>query len=523
MTPTAPWRPATSPMQDQIRWRCSPSNPDKKKFVCVSGPRKSSKTIGCLHAIVQHAWETDRGRVCIISPSITAASDAGPWDQLVNSIIPEWIAADFGLEWVREPYQEGVSKKLKCSITNRHGNTTTFQLESMKEGEGEIGKRFKGKAFSMLYWSEVGSWVKQRSSFDMVMECLRMPHLQGREHVMLLDTNPADEGERSWIYQLFYKFRNLDLPELNAAAKERGLEGTDLLALRDQLDLLEVFVGDNPYLTASDLALLKAQYAHSPDLWNRYYLGKWTTAAGDSIFYDVFRPAIHVVGDIETPTNPEPEMMLPEEGTHELYTGWDLGHSNHAVVIIERFLAAGKTEGVAGFKVLDEIVFIRSDETVGDITEMMLKKMRYWETVAGRKFRWTHYSDRSAFDAREPISDRYHFEEIELASHGEITMQGVARKHGSVFFRVDLVRKLLHQDRLFVNNDKCPMLIQSLQGLKKGRNGAAVDRQSDHKHAFDALTYALSALCYDELQRAISQDMNTNRPKGGGGIIAVPL
>ena len=510
-------------MQDQIRWRCSPSNPDKKKFVCVSGPRKSSKTIGCLHAIVQHAWETDRGRVCIISPSITAASDAGPWDQLVNSIIPEWIAADFGLEWVREPYQEGVSKKLKCSITNRHGNTTTFQLESMKEGEGEIGKRFKGKAFSMLYWSEVGSWVKQRSSFDMVMECLRMPHLQGREHVMLLDTNPADEGERSWIYQLFYKFRNLDLPELNAAAKERGLEGTDLLALRDQLDLLEVFVGDNPYLTASDLALLKAQYAHSPDLWNRYYLGKWTTAAGDSIFYDVFRPAIHVVGDIETPTNPEPEMMLPEEGTHELYTGWDLGHSNHAVVIIERFLAAGKTEGVAGFKVLDEIVFIRSDETVGDITEMMLKKMRYWETVAGRKFRWTHYSDRSAFDAREPISDRYHFEEIELASHGEITMQGVARKHGSVFFRVDLVRKLLHQDRLFVNNDKCPMLIQSLQGLKKGRNGAAVDRQSDHKHAFDALTYALSALCYDELQRAISQDMNTNRPKGGGGIIAVPL
>lgn len=461
--------------------------------------------------------------MCVISPSITAAADAGPWDQLVNSIIPEWIDGDFGMEWVRKPYQEGVSKKMKCSVTNRHGNVSTFQLESMREGEAEIGKKFKGKSFSMLYWSETGSWVKHRTSFDLLMECLRMPHLSSRDHLMLLDTNPADEGERHWIYQLFYQFRVMDMPALNAAAKERGIEGTDLLALRDSLDLMEVFVGDNPYLTAQDLALLKAQYAHSPDLWNRFYLGKWTTASGDSLFYDVFRPAVHIVGEMETPVNTEPETLLPEETTHELFTGWDLGYSNHAVMFIERFFMDGKTEGQAAFKVLDEIVFIRSDETVGDIAEIARKKMRHWEDMAGRKMRWTHYSDRSAFDAREPISDRYHFEEIELASHGEIVMQGVARKNGSVFFRVDLVRKLLFQDRLFINNDKCPMLIQSMQSLKKGKGSAAIDRQSDYKHAFDALTYALSALCYDELQKAIHQDINSSRAKGSGGLIAVPL
>lgn len=519
------WHPATSPKQDEIRWLCSPHNPDKKKFVCVSGPRKSSKTIGCLHAIAQHAWETNRGSIAMITPSITAGADAGPWHQLVNSVLPEWIEGDFGMEWVREPFQEGVTKKLKCVVTNRHGTTSTIQLESMKEGESEIGKRFRGRNFSMVYWSDVGVWVRSRTSFDLIIETLRgIPHLTQKDYLLLLDTNPADEGERHWLFQLFYEFRNLDHDALHAIAKERGLDGSDLVALQDQLELLEVFVGDNPYLTDADLSLLKAQYAHNPDLWNRYYLGKWTVAAGDSLFHDVFRPNIHVVGDIETPTNPEPDMMLPEPTTHEMFTGWDMGYSNTGTIILERFWQSGKQEGVAAFKVLDEGVWIKSDMTVGDITEVVLRKMHYWEDVAGRKFRWSHYSDRSAFDAREPISDRYHFEEVELASHGEIFLQGVARKHGSVHFRVDLLRKLLHQDRIFFNNDKCPLLIQSIQGLKKGRQGAAVDKQSIHKHAFDALTYALSALCYDELQKAISHDMNTNRKSSGsGGLISVPL
>jgi hypothetical protein len=291
------------------------------------------------------------------------------------------------------------------------------------------------------------------------------------------------------------------------------------------LELLEVFVHDNPYLTPEDLALLKAQYAHSPDLWNRYYLGKWTTAAGDSLFYDVFRPNIHVVGEIETPTNPTPEELVPEEPTHELFTGWDMGYSNTGTVLLEKFWLDNKIGvGLPAFKVFDEGVFLKTDLTIGDVTEIVLRKMHRLEDVCGKKFRWSHYSDRSAMDAREPISDRYHFQEVDLASHGEIFLQGVARKHGSVHFRVDLLRKLLHQNRIFFNNDRCPMCIQMLQGLKSGRNGAAVDKQSQHKHVFDALTYALSALCFDELQKAITHDMNTVRAKGsGGGIISVPL
>lgn len=525
-----PWRPSTSPKQDEIRWHCSPFNPDKKKFICISGPRRSSKTVGCLHAIAEHAWNTSNGLIAIITPSVTAGSDAGVWHQLVSQVLPQWIDGEFGMEWAGMSakkggaYQEGVSKKLKCEVTNRHGNTTVIQLESMKEGETEIGKRFRGKTFSMVYWSDVGVWVKSRTSFDLIIETLRgIIGIDPKSYTLLIDTNPADEGERHWLYQLFYEFRQMDEAGLSAIANEQGIQGSDMLALQSQLDLMEVFVGDNPYLTPDDLAQLKAQYAHSPDLWNRYYLGKWTSASGDSVFYDVFRPAIHVVGELETPTNPHPEMLMPEEYTHELFTGWDLGYSNMAVTLFERFWATANQEGQAAFKVLDEAIYIKSDLTVGDITEIVLRKMRFWEDLCGRKFRWSHFSDRFAFDAREPISDRYHFEEVDLASHGEIMMQGIARKHGSVHFRVDLLRKLLHQDRIFFNNDKCPLVIQSCQGLRKGRQGAAVDKQSIHKHAFDALTYGLSALCYEELQKAISNDVNTTRSRGSGGIIAVPL
>ena len=351
------------------------------------------------------------------------------------------------------------------------------------------------------------------------------PHLVQKDYTLLIDTNPADEGERHWLYQLFYAFRLMDEGALHLMAQERGLDGPVLLGLQEQLELMEIFVHDNPYLTVEDLALLKAQYAHSPDMWNRYYLGKWTTATGESLFHDVFKPSLHVIGEIETPANPTPEELVPEEATHELYTGWDMGYSNTGTVLIEKFWKDDKNGvGLPAFKVLDEGVFLKTDLSIGDVTEIILRKMRRLDEAGGKSYRWAHFSDRSAFDAREPISDRYHFEEVNLASHGEIWLQGVARKHGSVHFRVDLLRKLLHQGRIFFNNDRCPMCIQMLQSLRPGKDGAAVDKKSQHKHVFDALTYALSALCFEELQKAINQDINTNRTKGsGGGIISVPL
>ena len=198
------WHPSTSPKQDELRWLCHRDNPNKPKFVCVSGPRKSSKTFGCLNVVTEHLWETDKAQFGIIAPTVTSAADGGCWQLITETIIPQWIDGDFGFEWIRQPYQEGISKKMKCSVTNKHGTKSVLQLETFRDGatEKEIAARFKNKIFTGLYWSEVGTWVPTQTPFDIITDCFRAPHLKGRDHLMILDTNPEPPGEDHWIYQL---------------------------------------------------------------------------------------------------------------------------------------------------------------------------------------------------------------------------------------------------------------------------------------------------------------------------------
>jgi len=457
-----------------------------------------------MHVICEHMWETDRARVGIISPTVTSAADGGCWQLITEDVIPQWIAGDFGFEWIDEPFQEGVSKKLKCSIRNKHGTKSTLQLESFRDGatEKEVAARFKNKMFSMLYWSEVGTWVHTQTPFDIITDCFRMPHLKRHQHLMLLDTNPEPPGEDHWLYQLFYKFRVADQSVLEKACSEKGIDLKMLIERQKSLGLIEFFVPDNPYLEQADINELKTKYHHNQDLWDRYYLGKWTNAAGDGLFSDVFRPTLHVVGELETPINPQPAILLPSPETYELHSGWDPGVTNYATVIVEQlFWPDEKGRDVPHFNVIDELVFLDSDLSIGEFTVEFMQKREYWEQQQGRPIRWGDFADRSVFDMRESISDRRQHVEVYNASGGKIRLVAVEKGDGSVRQRVDILRKLLFQDRIRFSKARCPHTIEAVQSLKKGKS-TPVDKTSRFKHCFDALTYVLSTLCYEELFRA---------------------
>ncbi len=508
MTPEpADWSPQTSPKQDLLRWLIHPENPDRKPYTCVSGPRKSSKTIGCLHAVVQNAWLTDRALWAMLSPTVTAATDGGFWNDLTESIIPQWIAADIGMKWHKPPFVEAVSKRHKCSIINSHGTVSTFQLESFREGAGidDVKVRFKGKRFSGIYWSEAGTWVKTQDAFDVLMECLRRkPDLAWRENdfTMLIDTNPEPPGEDHWIFQLFYKFRTLDASVLLEMVKDKEIDVKDMIHRQNQLGLMEFFVKDNPFLTPRELTELKTRYAHSPELWARYYEGKWTSAGSDGLFSEHFRPLIHVVGEAETPINKDPLLLVPDDECHELFGGWDPGLSNYAFCILEQFFWPDRSgKEVPHFRVIDEHVALHSDLSIGEFTEGVLEKVEFWEEYLGHPVRWNHFADRSAFDMRESISNRRQHVEVAMVSDRKIILQAVMKGDGSVRQRIDLLRKLLFQDRIEFCKARCPHTIKAVECLRKGK-AYPLDKQSEHKHAFDALTYALSTLCYRELFRA---------------------
>lgn len=473
---------------------CHPDNPDKKKFLCISGPRRSSKTWGVLNAVVEHAWLVPGAHVSILVPTLSSGIDGGIWALLTETIIPDWISGHFGLTWHKEPHISGASKKPLCSIVNLHGGVSKIQLDSVREGEQAVARQYKGKIFTMVVCSEAADWIRTRRTFDLLIECFRKPGIVPRHNTLIFDTNPSDEGAKSWIYQLWWEFQQ---------AEDKDVP-PELIPLKHQLALFEMFVSDNPYLSKEDVALMVASYAHNPDLKARYLEGKWVVAGSDGVFANVFRPAAHVVGDIETVVNPNPDTLMPEDSCQELITGWDPGISNYAAVILERVWrkrADGKGEE-AMFKVLDELVKLDSDYTIGEFTEEMLLKMNFWEAQLGRKVRWIHFADRSVFDYRESISDRYPHQEVYAVSKGRIQLQSVDKGDGSVRQRIDILRKLFFHNRIFFSNQKCPMLIHSIQGLRKDKT-RPIAKQSPHKHAFDALTYPISSLCFEEMEMAV--------------------
>lgn len=521
------WTPSIYPKQQELLKECCPG---PQNMVLVNGPRLSGKTVGCHHVAAQHAYDTDRGNICILTITQSVGVDSGVWQHLTEIFLPEWIdEGNFGMEWHRRPYTQSVTKKPACSVINRYGTVTRFSLESLKN-EDEVEARFKGKAYSMIWVNELSKF-KKRKTFDTLKLCLRMPHLNLQQHLFLADTNPdLDLGEQSWIYQLWYDFKDGG-PEV----WDRIYPGVDpviLEPLRDCLKRIEFTVDDNLSLDTLRKRQLMADFAHDQDLLAAYYYGKWVTASTDALFFKVFRPDIHVVGEIESATNPEPETLVPEPNCFELVMGIDPGGTNCAAAIMEKTyrkedrykkilgevaqtLVDGTEEvDVPVIKVLDELCVVDADFNLEDFVEELVRKLEYWEDLMERPGRvvWRHWSDRSAFDMKVPFSDRYWHQHIFQASGGKISLMAAERGKGSVKARIDLFRKLLFEQRIFFSRTNCPQSINMCKSLKAGKSMVApIQKGSPHKHIFDAITYGVASELYDELNREIMMNLRKMR------------
>lgn len=522
----AQWHPPLFPRQIELVRMCQPTKKAAPNLILASGPRYAAKTVGCtLGCIPQHAWETDRGNICILTITQSVGIDSGVWADLVDICLPQWIEeGNFGMEWAKKPYIQNVTKKPACEVTNKYGNKTRITLESLRN-EDEVEARFKGKRYSMIFVNELSKF-KQRKTFDTLKQCLRMMHLAEGQHLFLGDTNPADEGEGSWIWQLWYGFKNEEdiAPELKP--------------LQDALQLIEFTIDDNLAAGAEKKASLMADFAHDDDLLQRYFYGKWVTASTDALFYKVFRPNFHVIGEIETVANKEPEIMVPEPGCFELITGQDPGSRNYGAAIIEKTFRKEpvthetwprKNEGSATvdvpvFKQLDEIVAVDEDLDLDDFVEKIVLRMEFWEQVMERPMKviWRHWSDRSAFDMKVPWSEKYWHQHIFQSSGGRITLMAADRGKGSVNQRIDLFRKLLYEERYFINRNFCPQTIQMCKSIRKGATSAGgIAKGSPHKHIFDAITYALASECYDEMAQSVRLMLRGKRDEST--IVTIPM
>jgi hypothetical protein len=520
------WGPAVFPKQLELMRLCrEPSG--TRKYVLCNGPRWAAKSWGCLHAVADHAWNTNGGSICVLCTSVPAGSSSGIWTLLTENVLLQWIDGDFGFDWAEigigrwknqkcTPRADGTTKKLYCYVTNKFGGKTRIELNSLKD-ERDVEKEFKNRYFSMIYWSELSNF-QDRATFDTLCHALRMPGVPEEDHLLLADTNPSDVGEDYWGYKLWYETR-IARPE-DLGEHERPIQRN--------LKLIEFTIDDNLSLDENRKKEILASFAHDPDLMARYGYGKWVKASSNALFLGKFKPSIHIIGDSK---ESDPEMLVPQEDCTQLYGGWDPGSANPAFSIFEKVFRTVLITRVRDgkevqewveqsvFKFIDELAFVKESFSIGEFTEFVMEKVIFWEKWLGREVAWTHWSDRSAFDQRESISNRYVYEEVYSVSGGKILLQAHEKSQirGTKAPSIRLWKKLLFQDRLFFSAAMTPKIIEMNKVLRrdtrKGMPVDSVDKAQNERHIFDCCRYGVQSECWEELQESIITMETDKRPE----------
>lgn len=467
----------------------------------------SGKSTGALHAIAYDLWQHEHPSWVFIGKTATELSDRGLWQHFCDHTMPEWIAGDFGMRWIKTPRFNRFQKPY-LEVSNRFGGVSTCYLDSL-EHEKDVEAKFKGKEFTGIYMPEL-SKHRDRMVFDILADCLRspIPNIKTR---FIGDTNPAPEGPDSWIYKVWYEERVADPSRIEDLNERERVQ-----VLQQQLGLIEFTIDDNIFLSPLQKAEQKARWSKRKDLYERYYLGLWTKASAEGYFEEVFHPNIHVVGEAPSTANEEPEILMPQPNCAMLYTGWDTGQVNHSIHILDKW---SNKSGLSHWSVLDEVSFVGLRVKLADVVEAVMELMDFWESQIGRKIRWRHVSDKSMFAQYIPSGDTFDAKEIYKLSDGRIELEpSNAKQPGSMMKRAEFMARLLYENRIAISK-RCPRLIETISSIEASRSGKF--RTNDPlKHAFDSSTYLICDECWSEIDDDPVFRVSTPT---GAGVVTTPL
>lgn len=491
------WYPSLFPKQVEIY-------NDYHRYLLISGPRKSSKTIGVLHKVVRHMWETPYPFAMVgMFEKFLKTAKRGVWEDLMRFVLPEWLNSGIGMKFTTKdgsgrpgPRVDPITDDIFFRVTNYWGEEAELRLASLKSDD-DVEAKVKSTRFSMLYFSELSNF-KHRKVFVTSIPQLRMMHLDRQYHQWIADTNPSEEGPHSWIYKIFYEERTAkDHPKPN---------------FQKDIGLIEVFWKDNPTFSQEDREEIESLCAHDPELFDRYARGLWTAGGlQERHFKDLFVQGKHVLGDVSSMNQENWEIISPSETCFELVVGWDTGDVNHAAIIFES--VRNVEDGSFYFSILDECIWNHVQRPLEEFVWEVTEKMERLEKMLGRKVVWSHWSDESVIKHYRGSAGAFDAMVIYKASKERIMLQGVPKTPGSVQTRVQILKQLLSKDQVFISA-QCTHTIDMFNNLRKGRTPAEYVPKfnNEHKHPFDALTYGLQM----EMSRLL---VESPEPEKGSGII----
>lgn len=482
----------------------------RKRIVLASGSRKAGKTWSVLERVVRHLWETPGARVGVFAKSVKLAKDGGSWQDLTERTIPEWVEANIGLRYTTElqgvpgPKIDSITKTAYFRITNYWGGESECKLYSI-DNDDEVASKVKNKSFSMIYFVEL-SMFKDPRILSITLPSLRIPHLKPTDgsadtnHQWLADTNPDEDlGNRSWFFDTFYTKRqgaNKRLPN------ETDEAWADRQEYYGSMEVIEMFVQDNPYVTRQEVIELKMSCLDDQGLYDSYFLGIHGDGGQKRTkhFASLFNKNHHVLSAHEG----EDYQLYINKNTTTLYTGWDIGSvSNHAAGIADIWPTFIDGRERSCFTIIDEHCSFEEHVKIYDYAKGFLDKMNAVERVTKKKYDWVHWSDDSALNVFRPTGGTFDYLEVRQATNDRVNLQGVQKPDGSVKTRVRLLRRLLRENRIFVLAH-CVNVIAMLEECKKGDSEKEYVVWDVHKHTFDWVTYII-------FQELLTELMEENR------------
>lgn len=445
---------------------------DPRQRMLLSGPRLCGKSIVAIHKVIKHAWMYNDDRVGIFVKSVKTGK-TGVWDDLLTYALPEWVAGlgEEGFEVVHQG-QDGATRMLYVKIRNMHGGLSEIQLHPLHH-QDSVSEKMKGSRFGALLFDEVDVY-ENPEVFRVAVLQLRQIGLPDEKHLWLGTCNPAGDDQH-WLYKTFWT----DLLDETRDADYRAM-----------FKCYEFSLKDNPFIKEARWQELRETYKDDPDMYKRYVEGQWVPDARAIHFAGAFRAAFHVRGDPQ-----KGECIIPTDTCEELLVGWDIGDRYHAVIFQEKVISPlGEY-----YTVLDYVVHLGEDTSIETLTHEVLGKMDELNMLAGKKLRFKHWSDRSAFDRYRSAADARDHILVSQYSNGNINLIGCPKPPGSVAARLGLVRQLLVGNRLFVSVN-CTPVVDMFRKLTRGKTKGELIRRDNYIHIFDALSYTLYGENIDQIE-----------------------
>jgi phage terminase large subunit len=480
------WEPTMGPSQRKFFY-------DGRKYVLAHAERGSGKTVVAIHKMIRHCYLNNDALAMIVTITKATATGGGCWDDLTNeSLFVEGplagTAAGMLAMWrdgidleYSEPYEDGAHNKY-IDIRNIHGGISRIMLKSMPVG-AQIQSRIKGQHPSFFLFEELTATQDPHYFTKVIQQLGRRRTVKASEQQYVATCNPANEGERHWVWKQFLE--DIGDPEHDSKYGVHHIPMSENDWMPDKEGYLDTILQECKY---------------DPSAADRLIKGDWVERLiGEGLFEGFWLPEIHI-----RPKNAKKGHGLVPFENEMLTFGFDAGTVNNCQVIMQHSFI----EGMWRWRILDEIVNIGKRLTDPQLVHKTMERMNFWNDLMDHSFPYEHIADNQVLTHFNP-SGSYIYREWAKISHQMIRdndryhdlpvirMKSPPKGSGSIEERVKGTINKLSMEQLLVS-PTCTFTIEMFNMIRRARDKHGNDElfkplktAKGHIHMFDAISYVI--------------------------------